>query len=209
MKKTDIAKKVFAANPKVREVFVCDNGNSFHAESRALAHARENEVKFLGGITRGELKDELTKEAVNTVETTMEALDNAKTIAEAKDKANQKAKDEFAKTVKKGKELDELAKKADESLAKAIEAKKVADSKAKTTNTDTDKDLTVKAKTALEKAQQVKGETAKAALNQTTVEINKAEVLADNTKKELETANKQVEKLEIALTEAEQVLDNL
>ena len=39
-KKFEIAKGVFAQNPNLREIFVCENGNSFEAESRALEHSK-------------------------------------------------------------------------------------------------------------------------------------------------------------------------
>ena len=93
--KIEIAKGVFEVNPKIHRVFVCDDGNAFEHESRALAHCRENEVKFLGGVNRSDIKTD-EQLAAEKKEAEVKAKAEAKALAE-KEAAEKKEAESKAK----------------------------------------------------------------------------------------------------------------
>jgi len=123
--KIEIAKGVFEVNPKIHRVFVCDDGNAFEHESRALAHCRENEVKFLGGVNRSDIKTD-EQLAAEKKEAEVKAKAEAKALAE-KEAAEKEAE---AKALA---EKEAAEKKEAESKAKAeaeAKANEVAEPKA-------------------------------------------------------------------------------
>lgn len=204
-----IAKKAFANNPKVKEVFVCGSGQCFLAESRALDHAREAECEFFGGVTRSELKEELTKEAQATYKKAVITRDESLELITGKEKTLLLAKEAFVAEEDKSKKADETEQKAEKALIAADTAYKAADKKAKDTKAEADIEAAKKAKVAFEDAQKARNEAVQAALRQRTEGITLAETTVKNAEKALETSRKNTERFETAVIEAEEALKNI
>lgn len=173
-----IAKGVFVKNPKIKEVFVINDGNVFLEESRALKYAEEHpDTEFLGAVTRDSLKQAVIKAYADVINVAETALIEANNAVPEKEAAQQLAVDEYNKAQFANREAEKITAAAKEAAAKAT--------------TDTEKKALQK---ELEKAE-------KEQLAAYTAE-QKAKDAVGNAQKALNAALKQVEKLTTAVDEA-------